>query len=428
MKSSRRRTKPSVAAQKCPVCGQTVNTSPRYPRYLCRSCVAHASDAAGRKLEFHNTDIGGGFEAVCKDTGKVSASHVCFVNGIRCWADEAHFGGIVIQTFTYSDEEKLKASARPRVSHQECDSKGRGRSSIREFIRDLNKLSAAATSTTESRERFVWRDDDIEFVEDTAPKTHPTIDRDLKKLARSLEKLRSRMIKRLGGKHWLERLPANDPLRSPVGYFGVIDLGLRETAHTRMLGWLMDPRQDHGFNDILLRAFLKEVFKLPRGPELLDSKIECEPVNPESRDRLDICMRGEWRLADGETKSWLVIVEAKIDAGEGEDQCARYEKQCQGEIASSDRHVFVFLTPNGVKPKTASTGSWERFTFIRLMALFRTQLPTLNGKSGFDVLRHYMTGVLQDLYQLNCGKISERDDLFLISEYLSLPKTGAKLQ
>ncbi len=56
-----------------------------------------ASDEKGRKLEFNNTDIGGGFEAVYTNTGKVRKSHVCFVNGIQCWADEARFGGIVVQ-------------------------------------------------------------------------------------------------------------------------------------------------------------------------------------------------------------------------------------------------------------------------------------------------------------------------------------------
>lgn len=236
------------------------------------------------------------------------------------------------------------------------------------------------------------------------------------------------MLKRLGGANWLDKLPQYDPLLSPVGSFGVIDLGRQETAHTRMLGWLMDPRQNHGFNDVLLRSFLRDVFGLPRGRELLDTSIDCELVSSGSRDRLDIRMRGKWRLADGKTKSWLVIVEGKVDAGEGEDQCARYEKQCHERIGSSVRRALIFLTPDGLKPKTGSVRSWKPFTFIRLMALFREQLPSLTAKPGFHVLRHYMTDVLKGLYELNCGLIGERDDLFRISEYLSPQQNRPKSQ
>lgn len=413
-----------TASQRCPVCKDKVTKNPRYPRYLCRICASQAADESGRPLEFSNTHITGGFEARYAQTQKIRRSHVCFVKGIRCRADEARYGGIVIQTFNDSDEEELKALAR---HYQDRAPSVRDRPSLRRFIRDLNKVSAATTKPTATKEGSVWRDD-IEFVVDAAPEPHPKIDRDLKLLARSFEKIRTRMLKSLGGKNWLEKLPRYDPLLSPIGSFGVIDLGLRETAHTRMLGWLMDPRQNHGFNDVLLRYFLQELFELPKIPELLDTRIDCESVSSESKDRLDICMHGKWRLADGKTKSWLVIVEAKIDAGEGEDQCDRYEKQCHERVVSSDLHAFVFLTPNGLKPKTGSVRSWKPFTFIRLMALCRKQLHLLTAKPGFNVLRHYMTDVLKDLYQLNCGKISGRDDLFRISEYLSLPRKGAKLQ
>lgn len=250
----------------------------------------------------------------------------------------------------------------------------------------------------------------------------------LAEVARGFESLRSQMRMRLGGDNWLKKLPSYDPLLCRVGHFGTLDLGLRETAHTRMIGWLLDPDGDHEFGDILLQVFLQEVFAISCVPELSEVIIECETVNSETRDRLDICMRGKRLLSNGLIEKWLVIVEAKVNADEGEDQCARYEKQCHARIASSDQHALVFLTPKGLKPKTGTSAYWEPCTFIRLMAQFRTQLPRLADKHGFHILRHYMTGVLKDFYQLNCGKISERDDLFYISEYLLAPKVGTTPQ
>jgi len=87
----------SETTQQCPVCGAEQPPSPRYPRYLCPECVVLASDEAGRRLQFSNVDFGGGFQAVYADTGDLHPSHVCFVRGVRCHADEARFGGIVVQ-------------------------------------------------------------------------------------------------------------------------------------------------------------------------------------------------------------------------------------------------------------------------------------------------------------------------------------------
>lgn len=83
--------------QLCPVCGAAQHPNPRYPRYLCGGCAAQSTDESGRPLEFFNESISGGFQAVYADTGEQRDSHVCFVQGICCWADEARFGGIVIQ-------------------------------------------------------------------------------------------------------------------------------------------------------------------------------------------------------------------------------------------------------------------------------------------------------------------------------------------
>lgn len=86
------------ATQPCPICGRLQRRVPRYPRYLCRECSAEAASPDGRALVFHNTHLSGGFGARYQDGQGVYEGHICFVRGTRCWADEARFGGIVIQT------------------------------------------------------------------------------------------------------------------------------------------------------------------------------------------------------------------------------------------------------------------------------------------------------------------------------------------
>ena len=63
---------------------------------VCEDCFNKACDIKGQKLSFGNTGIGGGFEALYTDTGKHYHNHYCWIGGIKCWADESRFSGILI--------------------------------------------------------------------------------------------------------------------------------------------------------------------------------------------------------------------------------------------------------------------------------------------------------------------------------------------
>jgi len=69
----------------------------RYPRYACRSCAERACDADGARLAFSNASMSGGYMARYAATGAEYPSHECFIDGVRCHADEAHMGGIVVR-------------------------------------------------------------------------------------------------------------------------------------------------------------------------------------------------------------------------------------------------------------------------------------------------------------------------------------------
>jgi len=80
----------------CPTCSAPVACWERYPSRLCIVCVLEAVDEQGRSLRFSNAAFSGGFLAMLAD-GTPYDSHVCWVRNTRCWADEARFGGIVLE-------------------------------------------------------------------------------------------------------------------------------------------------------------------------------------------------------------------------------------------------------------------------------------------------------------------------------------------
>lgn len=89
----------AFSEQKCPVCHARVERSLRYPHHVCENCCQRATDEVGRPLTFANVSFSGGFAALYRDTHEERDSHICYIDGVKCWADEAHMGGIVIQLY-----------------------------------------------------------------------------------------------------------------------------------------------------------------------------------------------------------------------------------------------------------------------------------------------------------------------------------------
>jgi hypothetical protein len=83
--------------QTCPICNRPVPPFERYPRYVCADCAGRVTSPDGRPLKFFNESLSGGYLAFYADDGTPYNSHECVIDGIRCYADEARFGGIVIQ-------------------------------------------------------------------------------------------------------------------------------------------------------------------------------------------------------------------------------------------------------------------------------------------------------------------------------------------
>lgn len=92
-----------ITSYACPVCSTPLDPNPRYPRYVCRTCVTKAVAPNGRSLAFSNIDATGGYFATYSDTGEEYKSHECLIAGIRCRADEARFGGIVVEVERQDD-------------------------------------------------------------------------------------------------------------------------------------------------------------------------------------------------------------------------------------------------------------------------------------------------------------------------------------
>lgn len=89
--------------QQCPICGNTVSFQARSPNYVCRNCLEESPpvNRDGKRISYTNVGASGGIQSQVEGSADwlqdSDCERICYVKGRRCRAEEARFGGIVIQ-------------------------------------------------------------------------------------------------------------------------------------------------------------------------------------------------------------------------------------------------------------------------------------------------------------------------------------------
>jgi hypothetical protein len=225
----------------------------------------------------------------------------------------------------------------------------------------------------------------------------------------------------------LTSLPDDDPLRCPISLFGTLGLGRLETAHSSALAWLLDPRRAHGLGTNLVEALLGYLAKSKADGNLVVDNMLSEhrvDLGSKSLGRMDIFGTGRWTAPNGSPGTWLLAIEAKIDASEGERQLDRYDRWIDAH--RGNRAIFrVYLTPEGRRAESEGT-DWTPLSFLDLVRVFRGPYIRLRQKPGFHFLRYYLTGILMDIcrWELPVGAPESCEDPYGFVDYLKTVRTS----
>jgi hypothetical protein len=142
-------------------------------------------------------------------------------------------------------------------------------------------------------------------------------------------------------------------------------LGRKETRNTEVLAWWLDPRGSHGLGAAFLSPFLAHVLDQPPGENELSKAFVRTELQPhgDDADRIDIAI---------DLPSFMVWIEAKIDAGEGHRQMQRYGEAAR-RFEKPSRLVYLSRSPLLRGRPAVSCIAWRDLARIaRMIAPSRT--------------------------------------------------------
>jgi hypothetical protein len=107
---------------------------------------------------------------------------------------------------------------------------------------------------------------------------------------------------------------------------------------------------------------------------------------------------------------------------EGENQLPRYDDWLR--LNAANRRVFRLFLHHHRAQEAATSERWHPLSYLELVRVFRSVYGKLRHRAGFQFLRFYLAGVLQDI----CGWPGEFDpryvDPYAVASYLKAIEKG----
>lgn len=158
-----------------------------------------------------------------------------------------------------------------------------------------------------------------------------------------------------------------------VNIFDVLRISRAEIRHSNMLAWLMDPHENHGLGDRVLRGILQRTAQNP------------------PQDYSGFVIRREWNnidlLAISDTEKYILCIENKTYSGEHDNQLVRYRKLVQATWPEYRREL-IYLSRKG--RESSDPENWKSMAYTDILKAIEAARVTAQPEADADMLiRHY---------------------------------------
>jgi len=143
----------------------------------------------------------------------------------------------------------------------------------------------------------------------------------------------------------------NKRIAKEVNVFDILQVSDMEIRHSNMLGWLLDPNKNHGFDDFIIKSLYERI----SGKSSWGVKYDSFKVLREWRN-IDLL------LVSNESKI-VICIENKVHAGEGQHQLKKYKNIVDEEYSNKFKKYFIYLTIDGSNASESNKEIWEPLSY-----------------------------------------------------------------
>ncbi len=184
------------------------------------------------------------------------------------------------------------------------------------------------------------------------------------------------------------------PWTGKFNMFDVLKISRAEIRHSNMLGWLLNPNENHGIGDVFLKGILQRLVEN-------DSDGRYDVFNVLLMDFYTFSVMREWKnidilLTSTEEKT-VIAIENKVGSHEHSNQLNRYRNILEKEYPDYNR-MLVFLTPDGEKPSDVE--NWEVLTYSDVIDVLESATSQIKVLPDVDLMiKNYIDVVRRDIVE-----------------------------
>jgi hypothetical protein len=163
--------------------------------------------------------------------------------------------------------------------------------------------------------------------------------------------------------------------------FTVLGITRNELIQSRFLAYLLSTSEHHKQGKLFLNAFLSLIDPCIQVGSAHRVHVSRERAAGNGSGRMDIVIECK--------PDWLVVIENKLDASEGDAQLSRYSNWLKKQNFHKKKYL-VFLTPSGREAVTGERDSYKRLSYIDLAEVFHPLLDQITQESVRTVIAQYI--------------------------------------
>lgn len=184
------------------------------------------------------------------------------------------------------------------------------------------------------------------------------------------------------------------PWTGHFNLFDVLKISRTEIRHSNMLGWLLNPNENHGMGDAFLKDIVQEMV-------VNDTDGRYNIFETLLLDFYSFTVYREWKNIDilliSDQDQFLIAIENKIGAHEHSNQLNRYRKILETYYPTYQK-MFIFLTPDGDDPSDVE--NWDVLDYTTVADILTRKIAELELQPDVELMiRNYLDVIRRDVVE-----------------------------